>query len=251
MSGAAQAFALPEDQWPDVSKIVTENDTPVDNFASEKQQRLLTEPLYSSWSGPPPSLDPDDGDVKRPFVAAANVGVFIRPKDPPVVPDVLLSLDVALAEDLWKKENRTYFIWEMGKPPDVVIEIVANREDGEVTSKRNKYARMGVTYCVVWDPQGIYGEPTLRAFSKQGTAFYSVMKSLSFVDIGLSLVTWKGTFEEVQDVWLRWADLEGNLIPTGAEKALMERKRADAAEARADRLADKLRALGIDPNDDS
>ena len=27
MSSAVQAFALPEDQWPDVSKIVTEDDT--------------------------------------------------------------------------------------------------------------------------------------------------------------------------------------------------------------------------------
>ncbi len=234
MSSVAQALALPEDEWPDVSKIVTEDDVPVDNFASEKQQRLLTEPLYTSWPGPPPSPDPDDVHSKRTFVAAANVGVFVRPKDPPVVPDVLLSLDVSLAEDLWKKENRTYFIWEMGKPPDVVIEIVSNREGGELGTKRNKYARMGVPYYVVWDPQGIYGEPPLRAFSKHGSAFYSVMNTLVFLDIGLSLVVWEGSFEDLHRVWLRWADAEGNLLPTGAEKAQLEGKRADAEQKRAD-----------------
>ena len=37
---------------PDIEALVTEDDTPVDNMPSEKQQRLLTEPLYSSWEGP-------------------------------------------------------------------------------------------------------------------------------------------------------------------------------------------------------
>ena len=36
---------------PDIQNLVTEGDTPVDNMPSEKQQRLLTEPLYSSWAG--------------------------------------------------------------------------------------------------------------------------------------------------------------------------------------------------------
>ena len=31
-----------------INELVTEDDTPVDNLLSEKQQRLLTEPLYSS-----------------------------------------------------------------------------------------------------------------------------------------------------------------------------------------------------------
>ena len=48
---------------PDISALITEDDTPVDNLPSEKQQRLLTEPLYSSWTGP--------GD-NRPFLAAAQ-----------------------------------------------------------------------------------------------------------------------------------------------------------------------------------
>jgi len=31
----------------DISHLVIEDDTPVDNFQSAKQQRLLVEPLYS------------------------------------------------------------------------------------------------------------------------------------------------------------------------------------------------------------
>ena len=45
------AGLLPEDLLPDVSHLVTEDDEPLDNLPSEKQQRLLTETLYSSWNG--------------------------------------------------------------------------------------------------------------------------------------------------------------------------------------------------------
>jgi hypothetical protein len=42
----------PADIAPNIDHIVTEDDAPVDNIFSEKQQRLLTESLYSSWPGP-------------------------------------------------------------------------------------------------------------------------------------------------------------------------------------------------------
>ena len=41
---------LPEEFLPDIDDLVTEDDIPVDNIFSEKQQRLLTEPLYSSMA---------------------------------------------------------------------------------------------------------------------------------------------------------------------------------------------------------
>jgi hypothetical protein len=60
---SVSAEPLPEIR-PPLDDLVTEDDTPVDNMFSEKQQRLLTEPLYSSW------------DAGRPFLATANVGLF-------------------------------------------------------------------------------------------------------------------------------------------------------------------------------
>ena len=49
-------------------------DSPVDRVYSEKQMRLLTRPLYSSWSGP--------GGNRR-FLAMANVGLFFGLYEPP------------------------------------------------------------------------------------------------------------------------------------------------------------------------
>lgn len=70
---------------PSLEDLVTEDDTPVDNMFSEKQQRLLTEPLYSSW------------DPGRPFIAAANVGLFYAVRQPPLVPDAFLRFTIPRA----------------------------------------------------------------------------------------------------------------------------------------------------------
>jgi hypothetical protein len=52
----------------------------------------------------------------------------------------------------------------------------------------------------------------------------------------------------VTRLWLRWCDQEGQVIPTGAEGQEMAQQRADAEQQRAERLAERLRAMGIDPD---
>ena len=69
----------------------------MDNIPSEKQQRLLTEPLYSSWKGPHDGLT---------FLAAANIEVFYIARNPAIVPDMLLSLDAEMPEDWWAKDHQ-------------------------------------------------------------------------------------------------------------------------------------------------
>jgi Uma2 family endonuclease len=67
---------------------------------------------------------------------------------PPIVPDVFVSLDVETPQDFRQKRNRTYFVWEFGKAPDVVIEVVSSREGNELGRKLHDYARLGVPYYV-------------------------------------------------------------------------------------------------------
>ena len=159
MSAPSQAPAPAAVVGPDVSAIVTEDDAPVDNLYSEKQMRLLTDALYTSWGGPPP----EESGQRRTFLAAANVGVFKTPKAPPLVPDVLVSVDVGPDPDIWAKEHRSYFIWEFGKEPDVVIEVVSNREGKELDEKKIGYRRMKIPYYVVWDPETFLRSAPLQA----------------------------------------------------------------------------------------
>ena len=212
---------------PNIEHLITEDDTPVDNLPSEKQQRLLVEPLYSSWG------------VDRPFIAAANVGIFGIVNQPPIVPDMFLSLDVQVAEDWWAKESRSYFLWEFGKPPDVVVEIVSNTKGRENDRKLADYARLRVWYYVIFDPQRLIQAERLKVYELR-LGEYAPKPDHRLDKVGLGLTLWEGVFEEKQAQWLRWCNLAGEIIPTGRERAEQERQRAE-------RLAAQLKALGIEP----
>jgi len=237
---------------PNVDHLVTEDDTPVDNVFSEKQQRLLSEPLFSSWAGP------GEG---RPFVAMSNVGLFYAVHRPPYVPDMMLSLDVELPADVWPKEHRSYFVWEYGKMPEVVVEVVSNREGGEDSDKLAGYAQIGICYYVIYDPDEWLSADPLRAHKLDGRKYRPLAVPIWFAEVGLGLQTWQGRYEDMDGTWLRWVDAERQLIKTGSERADEERARAQLAQERAqdaqqearraaeraDRLAAQLRRMGVEP----
>ncbi len=250
-SAAAGQFLRPED-IPSLDDIKIDDGAPVDGIYAEKQMRLLVEPLQSSWPGP--------GDGRK-FMALANVGLFYAVKKPPLVPDVMVSLDVEVGEDHRAKENNSYFVWILGKPPEVAIEVVSNTEGEEETRKFRMYAQLGVLYYVIWDPEKYLRSDPLRIFTL-GENRYKPLGGGFLPVVGLGLTTWRGKFENMEDTWLRWCDASGGLIPTGMERAEQERQRADQERQRADqerqraeqsqqraeRLAAQLKAMGIDPN---
>lgn len=232
----------------EMSHLVTEDDTPVDNFQSEKQQRLLVEPLYSSWS------------PEFPFIAAANVGLFYALKQDPIVPDVMLSVGLEMPADWSQKQNRSYFVWEFGKVPEVCIEIVSNREGdelflsrksqqkGKIATKKDIYAQIEVPYYVVFDPlkqlqksEEMNGA-LLRIWKLTAGQYCELEPPFWLEKVGLGLTLWEGTFEGVTGKWLRWCDITQQIIPTGAEGRDMERSRSQ-------RLAERLRSMGINPED--
>ncbi len=238
------ADSIPPECIPNLDDLIIEDGKPMENIFAEKQGRLLVEPLYHSWSGP------TDG---RPFLALANVGLFYQMKTAGLAPDVMVSLEVQLGADLSRRENRSYYIWELGKAPDVVIEIVSDRTGGEEGHKFLDYARIGVPFYVIFDPENRLGQGVLRAFVKQGKK-YAVTNPACFEEIGLGLVLWDGPYEGQDWHWLRWCDCDGRLIPNAAERIAQEHERAEQERERAEqekqwreRLEAQLRALGQEP----
>lgn len=261
-----KAGYLPEEEpaelapTPKIDHLITEDDEPVDNLFSETQQRLLTEPLYSSWAQP--------GQERR-FLVAANVGIFYVNENPGIAPDVLLSLEVKVPDEFWRKEHRSYFIWEYGKPPDLVIEIVSKTPGGENDKKKAIYERMRVAYYVIFDPNDYLMPAPLTIYRWQDFS-YVTQTSAQFPALGLGLTFWEGEYEGKRDRWLRWTDAHGQLILTGKERAEQERARAEQERSRAEhqqqraehaeqqlqqerdraaRLAELVRSLGQDPGD--
>ncbi|MEH2302572.1 MAG: Uma2 family endonuclease [Nostoc sp.] len=219
---------------PDANQLVTEDDTSVDNFASEKQQRLLVGSLYSSLQ-------------QQTFLAAANVGIYHTDGQPAIVPDIFLSLDVQVPENWWEKQNRCYMVWRFGKPPEVVLEIVSNKEGDELGKKLQIYEHMRASYYIVYDPNQQLGEKVLSVYELRGRRYFESQETW-LEQVGLGITLWEGEFEGRQDHWLRWCYQDGNVLSTGDERAEQERQRAEQAEQRTQLLADRLRAMGVDPD---
>jgi hypothetical protein len=72
--------------------------------------------------------------------------------------------------------------------------------------------------------------------------------------MGVELGIWQGTYQNMELPWLRWWDLDGNLLLDGHETAEYERQRAESERQQAEnekeksyRLIAQLRALGVEP----
>jgi hypothetical protein len=242
-TGSTPPLPISDEFWrpecaPNYARLVTEDDTPVDNLYSERQHWLLTTPLIDSWHGP---------GAGCPRFIATNVGLFYSDNVPPFVPDVLVSLDAAPPQgDLSLKENRSYYMWKYNKPPDALVEVVSNTEGNELTTKFKGYARLGAMYYIVWDPFLYLGKQKLYTFALERRHF--IPCEPWFPELELGVKTWDGIFGDIPATFLRWCDRHGNLIPTGAERAEQEKQRAEQEKQRAVKLAEKLRSLGIDPD---
>ncbi len=144
-----------------------------------------------------------------------------------------------------------------------------------VTMRRhrpNRTPNNRLDHSIVYDPGHQLGKKTVNVFDlRNGTYEERAESSVYwFAEVSLGVRLWHGIFEAIEDEWLRWCDIDGELIATGEELAEQQRlradyehKRANATEERleqaetrmteeqqrAERYAARLRALGIDPDE--
>lgn len=226
----AETIETPQEEplAPDLSHLITEDDKPVDNRYSERQFTLLSLPLFDSW------------EQGKPFEALTDVGLFYTPSnDSVIVPDFLLSLGVEPRQVSEAKEDRSYFVWLYGKPPNLVVEIVSNREGGELDRKMETYERIGVPYYAVHDPFRHLGKRELRLFKLEGGKYVEMADPTKMPELGLGFTLWEGSFLDVEARWLRFVDGNGDLLLTGSEKSRLESSRADQEAQRADQEAQR------------
>jgi Uma2 family endonuclease len=165
-------------------------------------------------------------------------------------PDWFLAVGVPR---LYKEQDLrlSYVVWDEGVNPAVVVELLSpgtEKEDlgqtgsgaGEPPPKWQVYERiLKVPYYVLYDR---YSD-TLSGYRLVEDCYQPLELAegrlwLPELRTGLSL--WQGDYQGINRRWLRWVDAAGNWIPTQLEQA----------EAKAARLAERLRSLGIDPDQD-
>lgn len=212
----------PEEQEASVQHLVIERPKPADSLYVDKLMRMLVDCLYA-W---------DTGGV--PIWVMSRVGLFEYEKDPPFAPDLMFLLGRAPPESLDLKKDLAFYLWIVGEPPTLALEIVSDRRGGEDTHKLAEYARFGIPYYVIYDPRNRLKKGLLRVYQLVDGK-YELLDRPWIEELDLGLTIWKGTYEDSRAQWLRWCDRDETVLPTRAERITHEQLRADRAKRRADK----------------
>jgi Uma2 family endonuclease len=151
-------------------------------------------------------------------------------------PDIKTAPDVMVAFGRPKGDRGSYRQWEEnGVAPQVAFEIISPGNTAtEMKTKRQFYKKYGVEEYYEYDPDS----GTLEVSLRQGDFFRSTIVENEWKSPRLGV-----TFRLEESGELSVFDPDGRKFLRPVENVT----RAEQAEARAERLAAKLRELGIDP----
>lgn len=162
-----------------------------------------------------------------------------------VAPDVMVIYGVAPGG------RDSYKIWEEGQVPRVIFEMTSkSTQQEDQLIKKTLYAQLGVEEYWLFDPKGEWLESPLLGYHLQEETYQPIVDLRSHV-LSLQL--------RVEGKLIGFYDLETGqklLIPGEMMEQIKEAKEEQRRlaqqfieqQGRADRLADQLRALGVDPN---
>jgi Uma2 family endonuclease len=201
-------------------------------------------------------------------------------------PTIRIAPDILVAFNRPKGRRGSYKQWEEGNvPPTVVFEVLApGNRPGEMDRKFRFYDQYGVEEYYVYDPDdgslegwiragqhlepipqmnghvsprlGIRFEPgegpdNLKIFSPDGARFLTfdeISDKSKAEERRADHESRRADEESIRaDDERNRADKERERAEAQAQFALLERQRAEAAVLRAERLAARLRELGVDP----
>ncbi len=250
---------------PDHTQLPESDGTFVKNFQEHPQSILLTDSIQPVLE----NIHPD-----KQYCIGQDSGIYWRITEPlergAVSPDWYYVPNVP--PTLNGEVRRSYVLWQEFIPPLIVIEFVS----GDGSEERDKTPLIRGENEAIQKPGKfwVYEQIIRPAFyaiyevKKPGVEVYRLVEGkyelikanerghYPIPALGVELGIWSGRYQNMELPWLRWWDSEGNLLTTSSEKLettelllVQERQRAEQERQRAERLAEKLRAMGINPED--
>jgi hypothetical protein len=179
--------------------------------------------------------------------------------------------------------RRSYTPCSEGDRPTIVMEFVSATDGGEYSfNPHYPYGKWYFYEQILKVPTYVIFHPQLQVLEVYSLVDGKYQPDAPDEDrrfwiesLGLFLGTWNGKKADYEGCWLRWWDDSGNLILWGGEllqlerqqveqerqraeqerqraeqerqRAEQERQRAEQAEEKSVRLAQRLRAMGVDP----
>ena len=130
-------------------------------------------------------------------------------------------------------------------PPIFTLEVVSKTYGGEYEKKKIDYARLGILYYAIYVPTRQYRRKRqpLEIYKLENSEYILQPNAQVWMpELGLALGRERGTYLGRTREWLYWYDEQGKRLPTPEELAQQERLKAE-------KLVQKLRDLGINPED--
>jgi Uma2 family endonuclease len=177
-------------------------------------------------------------------------------------PDWFVAIGVTRLYDERDLRN-SYVMWDEGVSPSVIVELLSegteNEDLGLTESKAGKAPTKWEVYeqilkvpnYVVYDRRS----DVLRAYrlvNGQYQALEIKDERIWVPELKTGLGLWQGEYQGITRKWLRWLDTDRNWIPTPEEnlvKAEAKVAQLEQSEAKAARFAQRLREIGIDPDE--
>ncbi len=221
---------IPEIEIPPTQdQLPCDDGIPMETARHKLQMDLLVDPL-AAW------LRDRDAYV------AGNMFVYFSPNQ--VKNHDFRGPDVFVVLDVPKGERKSWVVWEEGKGPDVVIELLSTST--AMFDKRQKkeiyQRRLRVPEYFWFDP---FNHKDFAGFAISDHGYEPISPDdqgrLISQQLGLALVYWTGLYADTTTVWLRWATLDGVLLPTDRELAEQAQQVAEQAQQRAE-IAESLLA---------
>ena len=212
----------------DVIMTLTEDDLPCeDNELMEtprhyRQMGVLIESLELHWAN------------QKNWFVGGNMFVYFSPNQ--VKNEDYRGPDFFAVQGVEDRERKSYVVWQEGKAPDVVIELLSDttREFDKKQKKQVYQDKLRVPEYYWFDPHSyewagfelVRGEYKPIEPDEQGRLICKVF--------GLALVQREARTREFGGTWLRWETLDGQLLLTGEEMALIEKSERQSAQREAE-----------------
>lgn len=229
-------------EWPPTEdELPCSDGIPMETHRHVLQFDMLKDPLLFLWKD------------RQDFFVGGNMFVYFSLEQ--IKNQDFRGPDFFVALDVPRRDRKSWVVWQEGKGPDVVIELLS-----ESTAEVDKGEKKRIYEKQLRVPEYFWYHPFTAewaGFSLRDGKYEVIVPDkedrLISQQLGLALVRWEGEYQGVQARWLRWATWEGVLLPTPEEAAEQERQRAEEAQRQAETAqrqveearqeAEKLRAL--------
>ncbi|MEO0458890.1 MAG: Uma2 family endonuclease [Cyanobacteria bacterium P01_A01_bin.114] len=160
-------------------------------------------------------------------------------------PRLRVAPDVMVIENVEPGPRDNYKIWEEGAVPSVVFEVTSEGTQGKDREfKKTLYEQLGIPEYWLFDPKGEWIPEKLQGYQLHKDEYEPITNSKSQA-LGLRLA--------VEDKLIGFYRLDTDEKLLAADELVValqtESKARQLAEDKAERLAQRLREMGVDPSE--